>query len=132
MIDAETWRTLLAPTAEYLRVETGVVAEDRENQQRVLVIGDENEPASECYIGAIDITVAEANPQYPHDDDVFTVVYLEELQTGEVDTQPPQSVAKTVKRLGNWKEYHYPRTRLEPAAPDRVTLADYEPTGGKQ
>lgn len=130
MIERGAWRTLLSPIGEYLRVEAGVVVEDRENQQRLLVISEQNDPADECHIEAIDMTVAEANPQYPHDDDVFVGVYLEELEIGEVETNTPRSVARDVKRLGKWKEYHFPRSRLDPVAPDRVTIGDFDESGG--
>jgi len=123
-LSRDDWRALLRPLSVYLPVAVGVVAEDVEEGGDVLVVDKKENTAEEHHVDAIDMTVAEANPEYPADDDVFSVVYLDSLPE-EADRYTPSLVARDAHRR-DYPEYDFPESRLDPRAPDRVTLRDFE------
>ena len=64
--------------SELRRFESGQRARDRESDDgsQVLVLGANGKAAEECYIAAINQTVAEANPEYPASDPVVDVAFV--------------------------------------------------------
>ena len=130
-VDAATWARLLEPIAVYLRPSGGVVAADRDGGERVLIIEETDKTAAERHIEALGGTVAEQNPEYPSDDAVFSVVFLNSLPDF-YKNKPLGIVARDVKRQ-DIPKYEFPESRLKPVAPDRVTLGDFdtEQRGGK-
>jgi hypothetical protein len=62
--------------------EAGQRAHDRESEDgsQVLVLGAKDATAEECYVAAIDQTIAEANPEYPASDAVADVAFVEGIE----------------------------------------------------
>lgn len=54
--------------------------EQEPDDSQAVVVGYTNETASEHYVSAVDATVAESNPEYPADDLVAEIVFLELIQ----------------------------------------------------
>ena len=46
----------------------------------MLVLGPNGKTAEECYVAAINQTVAEANPEYPASDPVADVAFIEDIE----------------------------------------------------
>jgi len=127
MVSADEWRKLLSPLEVYLSPDVGVIADDVEEGERVLIVEERDCTADEIYIDAIGMTVAEANPEYPDTDRVYSVVYLESLPD-EADRYTPWGVAKEAKRQG-FSQYDFPESRLSPVSPGRITVGDFDRRG---
>ena len=69
-------------TVSLRHVEAGQRAHDRESEDggEVLVLGANGKTAEECYLAAINQTVAEANPEYPASDAVADVAFVEGIE----------------------------------------------------
>ena len=82
----------------------------------MLVLGAYGKTAEECYISAIDQTVAEANPEYPANDPVVDVAFVEGIETAlgldwEAD-DVLQLDADGVLGRARIQRYAYPESRL--------------------
>lgn len=127
-LDREAWADLLQPLSVYLQVQTGAVAEDRESGRRVLVVEHADESANEFVIESIEMTVAEANTEWPHDDDVYGCVFLNDLPDS-ARCRSPVTVVLDCRR-SDLPTYHFPKERLRAVAPDSVSIRDFEERGG--
>ena len=102
------------------RFESGQQARDRESEgeSQGLVLGANGKTAEECYIAAINQTVAEANPEYPASDPVTDVVFVKDIE----DALGLDWSADDVLQLADdgdldqarIKRYAYPESRLAP------------------
>ena len=107
------------------RFEAGQRARDRESEDggQVLVLGANGKTAEECYISAIDQTVAEANSEYPASDPVADVAFIEDTE----DSMGINSGTDDVLELyaegdldrARIKSYAYPESRLAPSEEGR-------------
>jgi hypothetical protein len=101
--------------------EAGQRAHDRESDDgsQVLVLGAKDATAEECYVAAIDQTIAEANPEYPASDAVADVAFVEGIE----DALGLDWSADDVLELyangeldrARIRHYAYPENRLSPA-----------------
>lgn len=68
--------------SELRRFESGQRAHDRESDDgsQMLILGANGKTAEECYVAAIDQTIAEANPEYPASDPVADVAFVEGVE----------------------------------------------------
>jgi hypothetical protein len=123
------WRSLLSPLEVYLSPRVGVVAVDTEQGARVLIVEERDSRAEDVYLNGAGMTVAEANPEYPKDDRVYTVVSLESL-LDEAQAYTPDAVARDAQRQ-DFHKCDFPRSRLSAVAPDRISLGDFEQRGSK-
>ena len=106
------------------RFESGQRARARENDDdgQMLVLGAHGKTAEECYVSAIDQTVAEANPEYPADDPVVDVVFVEGIEDAlgldwSADDVLQLAADENLDRA-RIKVYGYPESRLEPRSTD--------------
>ena len=107
-------------TAGLRHFEAGQRAHDRESEDgsQVLVLGAKETIAEECYVAAIDQTVAEANPDYPASDAVADVAFVEGIE----DAMGISWEASDVLELyaddeldrARIRRYAYPENRLAP------------------
>ena len=110
----------MASETDLRHFESGVRAFDRESDDgsQVLVLGANGKTAEECYIAAINQTVAEANPEYPASDPVADVAFVE-------DTEDPMGISFETDDVlelyadgdldrARIKAYGYPESRLAP------------------
>jgi hypothetical protein len=103
---------------ELRRFESGQRAHDRESEgeSQMLVLGAHGTTAEECYISAIEQTVAEANPEYPASDPVVDVAFVTAIE----DAMGIDWSADDVLRLADdgdldrarIRRYAYPESRL--------------------
>ena len=102
------------------RFESGQRAIDRESDDasQVLVLGARGEVAEGCHIEAINQTVADANPEYPANDPVADVVFVESIEDAlGIDWSAGdvlQLVADADLERARIKRYAYPESRLVP------------------
>ena len=106
-------------TAE-LRFGRGDTALDRESNDdaRLIVLERHDVPASEKYITAINATVAEANPEYPDDDAVVSVAFVESVEDALGLSWEVEDVLEVYDEdrmeRARIKRYAYPESRLAP------------------
>lgn len=100
--------------------ERGDIAHDRESEDesRMLVLGANGKTAEECYIAAIDQTVAEVNPEYPASDPVADVAFVEGIEDAmgigwEADEVLGLYADGELDRA-RIRRYAYPENRLAP------------------
>ncbi|HET7325447.1 MAG TPA: hypothetical protein VFJ06_14060 [Halococcus sp.] len=106
--------------SELRRFESSQRAHDRESDDdsQMLILGANGKTAEECYIAAIEQTVAEANPEYPASDPVADVAFVKDTE----DSMGIGFGTDDVLELyadGNLKRarimsYAYPESRLVP------------------
>lgn len=111
-------------TADLRYFEAGQRAGDRESEDgsEVLVLGAKGTTAEECYVAAIEQTVAEANPEYPANDAVADVAFVEGIE----DALGFDWSANDVLELyaddeldrARIRRYAYPENRLAPVESD--------------
>ena len=106
--------------ATELRFDRGDIALDRESNDdaRLIVLERHDVPASEKYISAINATVAEANAEYPDDDAVVSVAFVESVEDAfglswEVEDVLEVYDENRMERA-RIKRYAYPESRLAP------------------
>jgi hypothetical protein len=107
-------------SSDLRRFESGQRADDRESEveSQVLVLGARGQTAEECYVSAINQTVAEVNPEYPASDPVADVAFVEGIE----DALGLDWSADDVLQLAadgdlgraRIKHYAYPESRLAP------------------
>ena len=100
------------------RFESGERAYDRESDDdsQMLVLGPHGKTAEECYVAAIDRTVAEANPEYPTSDPVVDVAFVEGIEAAlgldwEADDVLQLDADDDLDRA-RIQRYAYPESRL--------------------
>ena len=102
------------------RFENGERAVDRESDDdsQVLVLGARGKIAEDCHIPAISQTVAGANPEYPANDPVADVTFVEDIEDAlGIDWSADdvlQLVADDDLERARIKSYAYPESRLAP------------------
>ena len=127
-------------TASLRHVEAGQRARDRESESddggEVLVLGAHGSTAAECYVAAIDQTIAEANPEYPASDAVADVTFVEDIEDamgiGWEASRVLELYADGDLDRARINRYAYPENRLEPVGNEgdgRST--DARPDGGE-
>jgi hypothetical protein len=100
--------------------EAGQRAHDRESEDgsQVLVLGVNGKTAEECYVAAIDQTVAEANPSYPTSDAVADVAFVEGIEDALGLDWSADDVLELYADGGldraRIRRYAYPENRLAP------------------
>jgi hypothetical protein len=107
-------------TVSLRHFEAGQRAHDRESDDdsQVLVLGAKDKTAEECYISAIEQTVAEANPEYPASDAVADVAFVEGIEDAmgigwEADEVLGLYADGELDRA-RIRRYAYPENRLAP------------------
>ena len=108
-------------TSDSCRFGRGGIAVDRESNDdaRLIVLERHDVPASEKYISAINATVAEANPEYPDDDAVVSVAFVESVEDAFGLSWEVEDVLKAYDEdqmeRARIKRYAYPTSRLSVA-----------------
>ncbi|WP_435078420.1 hypothetical protein [Halococcus sp. AFM35] len=98
----------------------GQRAHDRESEDgsQVLVLGAKGTTAEECYVAAIEQTVAEANPEYPASDAVADVAFVEGIEDalglGWSADDVLELYANDELDRARIRRYAYPENRLAP------------------
>ena len=114
---AEQW----AENVGLRRFESGQRAVDHESDDdsQVLVLGARGKVAEDCHIEAINQTVAGANPEYPANDPVADVAFVESIETALGIEWSADDVLQLVAdgdlERARIKHYAYPESRLAPA-----------------
>jgi hypothetical protein len=107
-------------TASLRHFEAGQRAHDRESDDgsEVLILGANGTTAEECYVAAIEQTVAEANPEYPASDTVADVVFVEGIEDALGLDWSADDVLELYADGGldraRIRRYAYPENRLAP------------------
>ena len=101
------------------RFESGQRAVDRESgdKSQMFVLGANGKTAEECYVAAIDQTVAEANPEYPAGDPVVDVAFVEGIEDAMGIDWSADDVLRLDANECDWAKiqvYGYPESRLAP------------------
>lgn len=91
---------------------------DGDGESQMLVLGVRDIPAREHHIDAIGQTVAEANPEYPADDPIADVAFVESIENAlgidwDVDDVLQLDADGDLDRA-RIKRYAYPVSRLAP------------------
>ena len=98
--------------------ERGDIVPDRESNDdaRLIVLERHDVPASEKYVSAINATVAEANPEYPDDDPVVSVAFIESVEDALGLSWEVEDVLEVYDEdrmeRARIKRYAYPESRL--------------------
>ncbi len=88
--------------------------DDQTDSNRAVVVHRPGVEASMWEIEDIDETVAEYNPDHPPTDEVYLIVFLDELQTVDAwDVSTPESLWPLVQNE-DLQYYAYPESRLAP------------------
>ena len=100
------------------RVVDGDVPSDE--REAAVVIEIPGETAEQSYIADLDTTVADVNPDYPPDDPVATVAFVDDLDTWASGWEfvSPDALADELGTLGTVALYTYPVSRLSPVKND--------------
>ncbi|WP_049996121.1 hypothetical protein [Halococcus sediminicola] len=101
------------------RFESGQRAIDRESgdESRMFVLGGRDKTAEECYVAAIDQTVAEANPEYPAGDPVANVAFVESIEEAmgiDWEADDVLQLGASERARARIRMYAYPESRLAP------------------
>lgn len=98
---------------------------DREDDDtHVVVLEATGKAAEQSYISALGQTVAEANPDYPADDPVLSVAFVEIIEDALGIDWEPGDIVEIAERgeltRARIKTYAYPESRLAPAEEQSV------------
>ena len=81
-----------------------------------IVVEIPSQSAAECYIGALETTVADVSPNYPPDSAVITVAYVDDLDTWASGWKAvPDSELADRLVMADVQLYTYPAGRFERA-----------------
>ena len=105
--------------SELRRFESGQRAINRESddESQVLVLGANGKTSEECYVAAIDQTVAEANPEYPAGDPVVDVAFVESIEDAmgiDWSADDVLQLDTNERDRAQIQVYGYPESRLVP------------------
>lgn len=91
-----------------------------DDHEEAVVVELPDRTAAECYIGALDATVADVNPDYPSSDPVVTVAFVADLDTWASGwaMAPADVLADELALIDEILLYTYPASRLASAGED--------------
>jgi hypothetical protein len=119
LFKSKEWAEVVSNATALQHVTSGERAHDRESddESQMLVLGPHGKTAEECYIAAIDQTVAEANPEYPASDPVADVAFVADIESAMGIDWSAFTVVQLYKDddldRARILSYSYPESRLE-------------------